>query len=314
LAWHNVIDEILARRVILPNSHASLIINHSLSNNALIELYAKTNAYNLLYSHIHHDVPRITPNHDTIRDATLNGLRIASMNIYNGSMNDHNIKNCTSLTELNIYHDGCDITTCAPFAKSLRVLYPSCKMRNEGMRLCTSIVKLIACNNSIITTCKPFANSLEELDASRKCGIGDKGLASCHFIKKLSAWDNIKITTCKPFAKTLTNLNAGFNCGITDVGIASCNFIAEFSAVNNPKITTCVPFAKSLKRLTAGMSCGINNNSIASCHSLEYLHALYNPRITTRIRFTNSIKYLYVSYDEPATNAEALLFSRYISS
>ena len=300
LALRDTIDKIFTHDNISAIPYASLIINHSLSDDALIKLYAKphTYTYNLLYGCIHYNTFKrrysLKHGHRIFRNATRNGLRVA--NIYAGDefIDDDHIQYCTSLTTLTIHDTDRKITTCAPFAKSLKVLYIYGNIFNdEILQSCTSIVELYAGNNRGVTTCAPFANSLKVLDASHNCGIGDDGLASCHFIKNLIAYNNIKITTCEPFANSLEILKASGNCGIADIGIVSCHNIKRLHAYDNPKITTCVPFAKSLKMLSASYDCGINDNSIASCYSLECLMANNNPMITTCAPFARSLKHLF---------------------
>jgi len=294
LALRNIINKILTLDgTSIP--YTSLIINHSLSNYTLIELYAKTCTYNLLYGYIHYYKKNsINHNHEIFRNATRNGLRVTNLSVYDEFTNDYHIRCCTFLTTLKFYDIHCKITSCEPFAKTLKVLHVM-ELRNFGdkqLEMCTSIVELDANNNRKITTCAPFANSLEVLDAAYSCGIGNDGLASCHF-KKLTASNNRKITTCEPFAKTLKILHAGNECGIADIGIASCNNIVELNASNNSKITTCVPFAKTLKMLYAGNECGIADIGIASCNNIKVLSASNNSKITTCAPFAKSLRRLY---------------------
>ena len=306
LARHDIIDEILASDKISNVPYASLIINHALSNDALIKLYAKTGAYNLLHGCVDTEDTILESNHNIFRDATLNGLRITNIRVY-GKSTDDNIRCCTSLATLEIYQD-CKITTCAPFAKSLKVLHTEncCVFGDEELKSCTSIIELNTTNNHRITTCAPFANSLEVLNALNNSGIGDIGLVSCRFIKKLIACNNIKITTCEPFAKTLKILHAGGDCGIADIGIASCYNIEVLFAWSNRKITTCKPFAKSLKRLCASFWSGINDNGIASCHYLEYLDASCNLTITTCAPFARFLKYLHARHNDSGMNTDGI--------
>jgi len=295
LALSDIINGILDD--ISPIPYTSLIINHTLSNNAMIKLYAKTSAYNLLYECIHYfpyyGTRDNTLEHDMFRDATLNGLRVTNISVHDKFINDNHIQYCTSLTTLQIHDSGCKITTYTPFAKSLKVLHVRNKFGDEKLEMCTSIVELYASDNDKITTCAPFAKSLEVLNASGCCGIGNSGLVSCNSIKKLIASYNTNITTCEPFAKTLKVLHAnGSNCKITDVGIASCQHIEKLHAFCNSKITTCAPFAKSLTHLVAVNSCGITDIGISMCQHIEKLHASNNSKITTCAPFAESLTYL----------------------
>ena len=300
LVRHDIIDEILTRHVIL-QPPTSLIIHHSLSNDAIIKLYAKTNAYNLLYCRIRYtctlfyDRCDVASMYDMFRDATRNGLRVASIDVYNKFIDDNHIKYCTSLVELNIICGK--ITTCAPFAKSLKVLRVAFNnyIGNNSLVTCHSIKELYACCNREITTCAPFANSLEVLYATSDCGIGDDGLVSCRSIKTLYADNNRIITTCAPFANSLEILRATNDSGIGDDGLASCYSIKTLFAHSNIKITTCNPFAKTLTILDASLKCGIADVGIASCHTIKQLNAAGNPMITTCTPFAKSLTHLYTA-------------------
>jgi len=88
------------------------------------------------------------------------------------------------------------ITTCQPFAASLRILYASrrCRICDAGLALCKNIKLLDAYGNPRITTCDPFAKSLVKLLAGGQCGVGDKGMHLCDRLKNLNASGNTKIT------------------------------------------------------------------------------------------------------------------------
>jgi len=140
---------------------------------------------------------------------------------YDVIMDDHSLRLCDSIEELCIRggYDHDNITTCAPFAKSLRKLISfnsRCKLDDNGLALCTSIVKLHVHCNPHITTCAPFAKTLRELSAD-SCGITDDGLKTCTSITWLISGDNPNITTCDPFIHTLRKLYIGrHRCRITD--------------------------------------------------------------------------------------------------
>ena len=121
---------------------------------------------------------------------------------------DYGLRLCTSITELYARHNY-GITTCAPFAHSLRKLsIPfGSGIRNEGLRLCMSITDLnVSCNPRAIS-CDPFANTLRILDVSwrihrithgmvyyKSCGTGDEELRLCRSLTYLDARDNRRIT------------------------------------------------------------------------------------------------------------------------
>jgi len=128
-----------------------------------------------------------------------------------------------NLTHLDASHNNC-ITTCEPFAKTLRVLDASFStLDDRGLKLCTNIKHLTARNNKNITTCRPFPN-LRFLDASESC-IDDYGLIMCTRIRKLiicESYSGRKITTCAPFASTLKILCVGNSSTITTTGLSAC--------------------------------------------------------------------------------------------
>jgi len=99
------------------------------------------------------------------------------------------------------------ITTCKPFAASLRILYATkkCRICDAGLVLCKRIKLLDTSDNPRITTCDPFATSLVKLLAGGKCGVGDKGLHLCDRLKFLHAPCNQKITMYKSFKKYSQN-------------------------------------------------------------------------------------------------------------
>jgi len=304
LARHDIIDEILAQHIILPEPHATLIIHHTLSPDALIELYAKTNAYNLLHKGIHYKYEHYyvqrtdtTPIHDIFRNATINGLRVANIAIYDKIIDDRHIEHCTSLTKLSIFEENYKITTCAPFANSLKILIAAFGngIGDDSLSSCHFIDELIAGDNPKITTCAPFANSLEILNAQGNSGIGDDGLALCHYIKELFACNNHRITTCTPFANSLEILCMQDSSGIGDDGLALCHSIKTLNTDRNHRITTCAPFAKTLTELGAGGDCGITDDGIASCHSIAYLDVSRNLMVTTCAPFATSLKILYAA-------------------
>jgi len=202
-------------------------------------------------------------------------------------ISDVGLSSCSIICELNA-NDNPGITTCAPFAKSLKILHASelCGISDAGLSDCIAIEKLYATNNSKITTCNPFAKTLTTLDAFGNSGIADDGISKCTLITNLNASCNSKITTCNPFAKTLRKLKANnpygyeyVNGGIGDDGLKMCNYIRELSANHNSKITTCDPFANTIHVLHASHSCGISNDGLRLCNSLTRIIIIGNEKI-----------------------------------
>jgi len=210
---------------------------------------------------------------------------------------------CESITELKI-RDG--ITTCEPFAKSLKILHADlgdpgdCNMTDDGISKCTNIEVLYACGNYKITTCDPFSQSLRELDVSMDecyCSINDHGIRLCRNIEKLNARCNEYITTCEPFAKTLRILSAAYSRlqslgGIADEGLRKCFRIERLDVSNNMKITTCKPFARTLRHLVAQYQCGISDAALRICTGIKILIVDDNNKITTCNPFAKSLKIL----------------------
>jgi len=320
-----IFDKLMMRNIItnVLNSHTTppqtsnnniRIMNHSLSTMGLIKLYARTNAYDLIYycgdliatiEQINRDkvIEERCGNElvqfQLVNRAIRNGLRIDDMIINN--ITDYDMTLFTSLKKLEIGGDM-SMMTCDPFAKSLRELkfsgYGYNIICDDGLRNCVAIEVLDLTYNICITTCAPFAASLRKLVArGSECMMCDAGLRSCVHIVELDASSNTHITTCAPFATSLRKLVVhGANGGIRDAGLCLCTRIVELDACANPHITTCAPFATSLKICDASWSyCGISDNSLFGCTSIEKLNASNNNKITTCVPFAKSLKILYAA-------------------
>ena len=100
-------------------------------------------------------------------------------NVSNCGIGDAGLAAATRIVELDAGGNA-KITTCAPFACSLRILraWGGCGIGDAGLAAATGIVELNADDNAKITTCGPFACSLRILHAGGDCGIGDAGLAA----------------------------------------------------------------------------------------------------------------------------------------
>jgi len=244
----------------------------------------------------------------------------------NRGMTDDGLASCTNIEILHA-RDNINITTCAPFAKSLKILDADgvhCGITDDGLSSCDAIRELCATDNAKITTCAPFAQSLVKLDASNygtkdasvKCGISDTGLSSCSMIRELNARGNPKITTCVPFAKSLKILRASRDCGISDTGLSNCTAIEKLYVQDNLKITTCEPFAKTLIVLNAFGNSGIDDKGLSRCASITDLDASGNSKITTCDPFARSLRVLTVSetngYDDSGIGDAGLKMCRSI--
>jgi len=127
-------------------------------------------------------------------------------------MSDTGFACATRLRKLNANNNPL-ITTCEPFAHTLKILYASenCTITDVGLQNCIHLKILNIRNNFKITTCAPFARTIKIVNASGQfCMMGDDGLKTCERIKELHVIDNRKITTYAPFAKTLRRLDAPF--------------------------------------------------------------------------------------------------------
>ena len=198
---------------------------------------------------------------------------------------------CTKIKNLRSIHNN-KITTCAPFAKTLKKLQSN-HITNDGLMLCANLKILIASNNPNITTCAPFAKTLRVLHARNNCGITDAGLLLCTKLRVLHASCNCILTTCAPFAKTLKDLdvsctysiladniiacinletlNVSCRTDITDSEMRSFTKLRNLYATCNENITTCEPFASTLKKLDMSSRCGITNDGLNVCTNLTHL-------------------------------------------
>ena len=316
------IDMLLKSDIIPVNNQfaRTATINHSLTQFQfyLQNTYVRTNMYGALRNH---NNPIVWMN-NKICDAIQNGLCVKNMKtLPKNTITDDDIKCCTSLTRLSITNKSSQITTCAPFAKTLRELSVHINYDDDfigiddnALSSCTNLVELNAELNYKITTCAPFAKSLKILRANmhsvghgdmrkicceKNCGITNDGLSQCTNIEILHATDNVRITTCAPFANTLKKLNANGCCGITDDGLSTCTKIQQLCAVGNIGITTCAPFSNTLTMLLAGADnyglCGITDAGLSLCSNISNLDAHCNQYITTCEPFARSLKKLNAS-------------------
>ena len=176
---------------------------------------------------------------------------------------DKNLRNCANIEKLDCSNNY-SITTCKPFALSLRTLVCSnSNIDDNGLANCIYIEELDCDSNNNISTCKSFAQSLRILSTNDNSAMSDAGLEKCNRIEELYCTYTEKITTCSSFCNTLRVLNA-CNCNITDNGIISCRNINTIALNKYSKITTCKPFIKSLTDLYCD-----NNTIINATHKMR---------------------------------------------
>jgi len=244
-------------------------------------------------------------------------------------INDTHLLQCINIMILDANNNPY-ITTCGPFAHSLRILFADglCGITDAGLEKCMHIEELHANDNKRITTCDPFAHSLRILHADLRCGITDIGLLHCTNLVILRAHANINITSCTPFASSLRELlaetlpnteykkctyletlyvidrvtisNTQFptylanlyasDSSITDTMLKNNNCIKSLDVSKCNSITTCEPFAASLCVLHARKS-GITDAGLKKCINIKELHTGHNG-ITTCDQFANSLRLL----------------------
>jgi len=311
----DIVDMIINMNIRVTMRSPILIINHTLSNNDIIS--ACTNGYHVLHNGRICATDQNISNCESLYELTITDtnkhittlapfaktLKKFTMN-YDDKFTDDDLCICTSIEEFNIDNhnnpydnNNATITTCKPFAKTLRKLsINACiGIHDSGLHECSAITELNADYNVHITMCDPFAQTLRKLSAKKWCGIDDHGLRLCKSIEKLDAQSNPKITTCNPFAESLRILIANNDmyctqkCGINDMGLCLCVSLTELNASNNQTITTCAPFAKSLRILNADYQCGITDDGLRLCDSIEELYADFNNKITTCDPFLRSL-------------------------
>ena len=131
---------------------------------------------------------------------SLPSLRVLVASGKKCSVCDDTIRFCATIEEL----DCCDnirITTCEPFAKSLRILHARRSVMTDiGLSKCVNIEELDCMDSKLITTCAPFYRSLLRLNMIGS-GIVNNGLLRCKYIKVL-AYDS-KIPKCDSFITSL---------------------------------------------------------------------------------------------------------------
>jgi len=212
----------------------------------------------------------------------------------NTILNNECLELCTNIYKLDA---SCNsyITTCDPFAHSLRVLDASykCGICDIGLIRCTHLKNINVDDNCKITTCAPFAKTLKILSAEcEKCGINDQGLLLCTNLKKLYCNYNCNITTCAPFAKTIRVLHTIDN-QLSDSGLLHCTKLNKLDHSYNKNITTFAPFAKTLKVLcTRNMSIG--EDEIKLCDNLVELYCTDDFKTITDNPFPKSLRRLHI--------------------
>ena len=146
---------------------------------------------------------------------------------------------------------------------------------------CLTIYKLNARNNSKINNIDFCAETLEELEASRSCGIDQKGIKNATKLKKLDAWYNPKINSVDFCAETLEELDASGDCGIDQTGIQHGTKLKILHAKDNSKINNIDFCASTLEELWAYGSCGIDQNGIQHATKLKKLNVWGSTKINS---------------------------------
>jgi len=175
-----------------------------------------------------------------------------------------------NLRNLNVAHNPY-ITTCSFLAESLKIVKADgseCTLSDDGLKFCTKIRSLSACNNKRITTCEPFPD-IKIVVANDNSGICDSGLSCCKKIRSLSVSSNGKVTTCAPFARTLKVLCASYNNHMGDSGIALCTNLIHLNADGNSNIISCSPFRHTLKTFSAKGAWMFCYNASIMCTNLK---------------------------------------------
>lgn len=120
-------------------------------------------------------------------------------------IDDNFLRRCKLIVHLCVNNND-EVTTCAPFAKTLRILEArnGCGIGDTALSLCNKLRKLYASSNCKITTCIPFAKTLRVLYAGNTCGITDNGLQLCTNLCELYIHGNNNISYApSPFEKSL---------------------------------------------------------------------------------------------------------------
>jgi len=314
LMARQMVDRIIKLHCSSRINYGHAIVNHALPNDDIITAYSQS--YRVIYNntispttclnmsvcnaialdHVYNRKPQLSTKSvatSLLIPAISNGMHVTK--IYGPLANDNIMQFCTSLTELDATENK-QITTCVPFAKSLKYLtvgYHS-KITDDGLHGCTSLSTLNIHNNNTITTCEPFARSIRKLSATGYySSINDDKLKICTLLEELNASDNVNITTCKPFAKSLRTLYARDQCHINNDGLSGCTSLTALYIDSNSRINILTPFASTLRILSAcERLCKISDASLSICTSIGELHANNNSLITTCAPFAKTLTIL----------------------
>jgi len=323
LMARQMVDRIIKLHCSSRINYGHAIVNHALPNDDIITAYSQS--YRVIYNntispttclnmsvcnaialdHVYNRKPQLSTKSvatSLLIPAISNGMHVTK--IYGPLANDNIMQFCTSLTELDATENK-QITTCVPFAKSLKYLtvgYHS-KITDDGLHGCTSLSTLNIHNNNTITTCEPFAKSLRTLYARDQCHINNDGLSGCTSLTALYIDSNSRINILTPFASTLRILSACERlCKISDASLSICTSIGELHANNNSLITTCAPFAKTLTILSANNQCGISDYGLRLCQSITDISIVRNEKVTTCKPFARSLQKLSIGCNQMLNN------------
>jgi len=162
---------------------------------------------------------------------------------YPSVMSNQNLAHC-NIIKILYAQNNANITTCKPFAKTLRILDASgnsCMIDDAGLKLCTNIKHLNHADNKWITTYEPFAKTLQVLSTGQhdikypfplQMGNYDIMLSRCTKLRELYIYGHIsgmskylrevEISECTPFARTLVILYIEGQCKLTDDKLKMC--------------------------------------------------------------------------------------------
>ena len=128
------VDEVIRKNI---TTSPYVIINHTLDMRKIVLAYV--DGYKILYNNTITNIYL-----EDVNAAVQNGMYIKNMTHWYGINCDADIANCTNITKLDV-STNCKITTCDPFAKSLKILHVChlSSITDDRLTLCTNIEELL---------------------------------------------------------------------------------------------------------------------------------------------------------------------------
>ena len=197
------------------------------------------------------------------------------------------------------------ITTCAPFAKTIKVLHAEANLLSDsGLTNCNKLRELNHKNNIHITTFAPFAKTLKVLYTTT---AGEDEIKLCNNLVELHCCDNFKTVSDDPFPEFLRKLYISYSYSPNMEfyrSIKSCKNLQLLDlGKHNENIPTDMTLPSSLMVLHANDAGNVNDATLRSCTNLRELYAKNNKNIASCAPFARTLKILNATFSRAIDDA-----------